>query len=178
MQTSQNKSSHLKPHKNSTPKSHLLEIKRNFSMPLEQLYKAFTNTEAIKLWWWPKGLYTDHVEMDFTIGGKFFINMKGFDQGGGGMTGNFVEIVENERIVMSDSFADEKGNAITAEQAKIPGEWPKLVYITLEFSSVDEHTSQLVLSQEGIPNELQKDCIQGWNESFDKLEEHFSTRKQ
>jgi hypothetical protein len=33
---------------------------------------------------------------------------------GGGMTGQFEELTENERIVMSDQFADENGRAISA----------------------------------------------------------------
>jgi uncharacterized protein YndB with AHSA1/START domain len=178
MQTSQDKSNQVSLHKNSTPQAKLLIIEREFDVPVEQLFEAFATAENVKIWWWPKGLYADHVDLDFREGGKFFINMKGFDQGGDGMTGRFEKIVENESIVMTDQFADEKGNAISAKEANMPGEWPEVGYITFEFSAVDENTSRFHLSQEGVPNELQKDCIQGWTESFDKLENYLSGRKQ
>lgn len=166
-----------KEYKNSVPQSKLLVIERKFHVPVDQLYDAFKNVEALKVWWWPKGLHSDHIDFDFREGGRYFINMKGLDVGGGGMTGQFVEIVEKERIVMTDQFADAEGHPITAQEAKIPGVWPELIYITFDFGQVDENTSRFTLFQQGIPNEAQKDCIQGWSESFDKLEKYLNDRK-
>ncbi|MDD4974110.1 MAG: SRPBCC domain-containing protein [Bacteriovorax sp.] len=180
MQTSQERENRPSTHMNSTLQSKLLEIEHKFKVPIDQLFEAFTTSEALKNWWWPEGLYSDHIEMDFREGGKYFINMKGFnrsDSGGGGMTGQFEEIIDNKRIVMTDQFADEKGRAISAEEAKMPGTWPKRGYITFDFDSVDDNTSNLKLSQAGIPNEVQKDCIQGWSEIFNKLEKYLNDRK-
>lgn len=177
MQTSRENKNESSVHKNSTSESKLLVIDREFNVPVEKLFDAFTNADALKIWWWPKGLYADSIHINFREGGKYFINMKGYDQGGGGMTGQFEEIIENERIVMTDQFADENGLPISAAEAKMPGAWPELVYITFDFEYVDEHKSFLELSQQGVPNELQKDCIQGWSESFDKLEKYLKVRK-
>lgn len=167
-------------HLSSTPQSKLLVIEREFNVPVDQLFEAFTTDKALKTWWWPKGLYSDHVEWEFREGGYYFINLKGLDSGGGGggVTGQFEEIVNNKRIVMTDSFADEKGNAITAMEANMSGEdWPEVAYITFEFDSIDENTSKFKLSHQGIPNKEQKDCIQGWSESFDKLKKYLNDRK-
>jgi uncharacterized protein YndB with AHSA1/START domain len=157
---------------NAVPVPQSLEILREFSAPVEELFQAFTKPDVIKIWWWPQNLYADHVDLDFREGGKYFINMKGFDRGGGGMTGIFQEIIPNKRIVMSDQFADLNGKPISAREAKMAGNWPEEVRITLEFSSLGDNGSQLHLSQEGIPAELQADCIQGWEQSFDKLENY------
>lgn len=178
MQTSETKNSAPFLHKNSTPQSDLLQIRRDFNVPVERLFSAFKSSADLKNWWWPQGLYADRVDLDFREGGHYFINMKGFDQGGGGMTGDFEEIVENSRIVMTDNFANEEGEAITAAEAKMEGEWPETIYITFEFDSRDENTSRLILSQEGIPNEMQEECIQGWSESFDKLEKYLGQNRQ
>ena len=175
MQASQVRENQSSVHKNSNPQSKLMEIEHKFNVPVDQLFDAFTTSEALKIWWWPKGLHSDHIEIDFRESGKYFINMKGFDRGGG-MTGQFEEIVKNKRIVMTDQFADENGQPISAEEAGMPGAWPELIYITFDFDSVDKNTSCFKLSQEGIPNEVQKDCIQGWSESFDKLEKYLSAR--
>lgn len=175
MQTTQQKTRATHSHLNSTPQSKLLKIEREFKAPVDRLFDAFTTAEAIKVWWWPKNLYADRVDYDFREGGLYLINMKGLDKGGGGMVGQFEEIIENKRIVMSDRFADENGKPISAEEAKVEGVWPELIYITLEFSSNGENASQLNLSQQGVPNEMQKDCIQGWNESFDKLKKYLET---
>lgn len=152
----------------------LLVIERQFDVPVAKLFAAFTSAEDLKIWWWPKGLYADHVDLDFRVGGKYFINMKGFDQSGGGMTGQFEVIVKNERLIMTDSFADKEGNPISASEAGMEGDWPSEILITFDFYSVDENRSGFRLEQNGIPTPMQKDCIQGWNESFDKLASHLN----
>lgn len=182
METSQNENTRANDltnsHKNSTAQSPLLQIERKFDVPVSQLFESFQTSEALKQWWWPKGLHADRIDLDFREGGKYFINMKGIDGGGGGMTGQFQEIVENKHIMMTDQFADKTGRAISAQEAKMPGVWPELVYITFEFHNIGENKSRLLLSQEGIPNEMQKDSIQGWSEMFDKLESYLAGRKQ
>ncbi|UXR63959.1 SRPBCC domain-containing protein [Bdellovibrio bacteriovorus] len=177
MQTSQAKGTQSSVHKQSTPTAKLLEMDRKFNVPVDQLFAAFATSESLKKWWWPEGIYTDQVDLEFREGGRYFINMKGYEQGSGGMTGHFEEIVTNQRIVMTDQFADTDGNAISPEEAKMPGQWPEMAYITFEFEALDNNTSRFKLSQEGIPNEFQKDCIQGWSESFDKLEKYLSDRR-
>ena len=107
--------------------------------------------------------------------------MKGQVQGKdarGGMTGKFDEIADNERIVMTDSFADDEGRAISAEEAGMPGQWPEQVFITFEFEAAGKEASRLRLAQQGIPDEMQRDCVQGWSESFDKLERYLAGRRQ
>ncbi len=158
-------------YKYSTLESSLLEIEREFKVPVEQLFGAFMSEDAIKAWWWPKGLHADRIDLDFREGGRYFINMEGSEGGGsGGMTGEFKELVENERIVMTDQFADQEGRVISAKEAQMPGTWPEVLHITFEFVSVDDTTSRLLLFHEGVPNEMQEECLQGWSESFDKLE--------
>ncbi|MGE5085204.1 MAG: SRPBCC family protein [Bacillota bacterium] len=177
MQPSQSRSQ-ASLHKGSTPQSKLLQIERKFNVPVDQLFNAFTTSESLKKWWWPQGLYADKVEVDFHEGGRYFINMKGNpDLGGGGMTGQFEEIETNKRIVMTDNFANEQGQKISSKEANMPGEWPKQGFITFEFESLDHNTSRFMLYQEGIPNELQDDCIKGWTESFDKLEKFLEILK-
>jgi uncharacterized protein YndB with AHSA1/START domain len=177
MSTTQHKDTASKMHKNPSTTSPLIEISREFDVPVSQLFDAFKSEEALKTWWWPKGLYADHVEMDFREGGTYFVNMKGFDQGGGGVTGRFEEIVENKRIVMTDQFADAFGKPISAKEAKMQGEWPQELQVTFEFEAIDEDTSCFHLSQEGVPQEMQQECLKGWSSSFDKLEEYLRETK-
>lgn len=178
MQPSQQRPQQTSPHRNSTPQSKLLTMERKFNVPVDQLYYAFTTPESLKEWWWPQGLYADKVEVDLREGGRLFINMKGNPNlGGGGMTGTFEEIETNKRIVITDNFANDKGQPITAKEANMPGEWPKQGFITFEFKALDDNTSRFNLYQEGVPNELQDDCIKGWTESFDKLDAYLKKGK-
>jgi uncharacterized protein YndB with AHSA1/START domain len=163
-----------------SPNPKLLEVRREFQVPVARLFEAFSSAESLKAWWWPNGLRADRIDLDFREGGRYFISMKGQVQGqdaSGGMTGEFEEIVKNERIVMTDSFADEKGRAISAQEAGMSGQWPEQIFITFEFEAEGAAASRFRLAQQGIPDEMQKDCIQGWSESFDKLEKYLAGRK-
>jgi uncharacterized protein YndB with AHSA1/START domain len=180
MQTKQEKQNRPSMTEGSAPDPKLLEIRRDFQVPVVRLFEAFGSAEALKAWWWPDGLHADRIDLQFREGGRYFISMKGQVQGkdvSGGMTGEFEEIVENKRIVMTDSFADERGRAISAQEAGMPGQWPEQISITFEFEAAGNAASRFRLAQQGIPDEMQKDCIQGWSESFDKLERYLTGRK-
>ncbi|MGZ3690476.1 MAG: SRPBCC family protein [Pseudobdellovibrio sp.] len=152
-----------------------IEIRRQFAVSVKKLFQAFTSAEALKAWWWPKDLYADKVNLDFKIGGRYFINMQGSTKGGGaGMTGQFTEIIENRRIVMTDQFANEQGQAITAKEANMAGDWPATATIILEFDDLENDRSQLHLIQNGIPFDVQEDCVKGWEQSFDKLDKYLT----
>ena len=179
MQTTQEKRNQPSISEGSAPSPKLLEIRRDFQVPVAVLFEAFASAEALKVWWWPDGLHADKIDFDFREGGRYFIGMKGQVQGkdaSGGMTGEFEEIVKNERIVMTDSFADETGRAISAQEAGMPGQWPEQISITFEFEAAGKAASRFRLAQQGIPDEMHKDCIQGWSESFGKLERHLAGR--
>ncbi len=180
MQTKQEKRKQRSIEEGSAASSNLLEIRRDFQVPVARLFEAFSSGAALKAWWWPNGLHADRIDFDFRENGRYFISMKGQVQGkdaSGGMTGEFEEIVENERIVMTDSFADEKGRAISPQEAGMPGRWPEQINITFVFEAKGQSASRLRLAQQGIPDEMQKDCVKGWSESFDKLERYLGGRK-
>jgi len=180
MQTSQLEQNQHSIGEGSALNPKLLEVRRQFQAPVARLFEAFTSAEALKAWWWPNGLHADRIDYDFREGGKYFINMSGKVQGkdaSGGMMGEFKKIVQDELIVMTDSFADQNGRAISAREAGMSGEWPEIITITFAFEPAGESASRLHLAQQGIPEEMQKDCVQGWSESFDKLVRYLADRK-
>jgi len=81
------------------------------------------------------------------------------------------EIVEPERIVYTDSFADEKGNPVPASHYGMTGEWPLETLVTVTFEEHDGKT-KMTLRHVGMPSGEMSDMAgAGWNESFDKLAE-------
>jgi uncharacterized protein YndB with AHSA1/START domain len=86
-------------------------------------------------------------------------------------TGVYKEIVAEKKLVCTDSFCDDKGNAISAADLGMPGNWSMecLVTVTLE---ADGDKTNMELHHEGIPAEMHDDCTTGWQQSFDKLEEN------
>ena len=46
------------------------------------------------------------------------------------------------------------------------------IFITFEFEADGPDSSRLKLSHQGIPNEGQAECLNGWNQMFNKLEDY------
>lgn len=158
-------------HKNSTSQSPLVEISRVFQASVESLWSAWSEPEMLKQWWGPENYSCPDAKIDFRVGGKSLLAMKGPDGKVIWSGGTYEEIVPKTKIVSTDSFMDEKGNVISAEDAGMPGNWQSdTLYITVEFEKLGENETKMGLSHEGIPKEMYDDCVSGWNSSIDKLQ--------
>jgi len=148
-----------------------LDIVRFFNAPIEKVWQAWTDPEAVKKWWGPKDFTAPHVKMDFKVNGKYLFCMKGPDGKEYWSTGIYKEIVPNEKIVMTDSFADEKGNVVSATNYGMEG-FPLELEVILNFKKMENGKTEMTLQHSEFPEGQIMDLTrQGWNQSFDKLEE-------
>lgn len=146
-------------------------IQREFNLPLSKVWRALTEPEEFKKWWGPKDFTCPSSEINAKLGGKYLSCMRGPDGKEYWSTGVVKEFVPEKKLVITDSFSDEKGNIRSASEYGLPGDWPRELLITLELEEADGAT-KLNLHHEGIPPEMHDECVQGWNESFDKLEKN------
>jgi len=151
-----------------------LIIERVFDAPRELVWRAWTEPEMAMRWWGPKGFTAPACEIDFRVGGKILSAMQSpeFNEGRPiWSTGVYREIDPLERIVMSDSFADEHGNVVPATHYGMGEEFPLEMLVTVTFEDLDGKT-RMTLRHEGLPaGEMKDGAGAGWNESFDKLAE-------
>jgi uncharacterized protein YndB with AHSA1/START domain len=148
-----------------------LNITRIFDAPRELVWKAWTEPEHFKRWWGPKNFTCPVCEMDFRVGGRYLNCMRSADGKDFWTTGVYREIVPQEKIVYTDSFADEKGNEVPPSYYGMPGEWGKESIVTLILEEIDGKT-KMTLRHTGIPSgDMSTNTQQGWNELFDKLAE-------
>lgn len=146
-----------------------LVIKRVFNAPRELVWKAWTDPEMLKKWWGPRAFSTPHAEIDLREGGKWFNCMRGEGQDIW-CTGRYLELVPLERLVMTDSFADEHGNVVPSTVYGMEGV-PLEMYITVELKDLGGKT-EMTMTHKGLPaGEHFEGATIGWNESFDKLDE-------
>jgi len=160
-----------------TAKSKPLVITRIFNAPRELVWKAWTEVERMKKWWGPRIFAVPSCKIDFRVGGKFLYCMKSNSgekiwQKGIWGTGVYKEIIPMEKIVFSDSFADEKGDIVPAAYYGMQGNFPLEMLVTVTFEKFEGNKTKMTLKHEGIPKgEHFAGANQGWNESFDKLAE-------
>jgi uncharacterized protein YndB with AHSA1/START domain len=147
---------------------------RVFDAPRDLVWRAWTETERIKRWWGPKDFTAPAVNIDLRVGGAWLHAMQSADFNDGKpiwSTGVFREIVEPERIVMTDSFADEQGNIVPASHYGMDGDFPDQMLITVVFEDLGDRT-KMTLRHEGLPaGEHLTGANIGWNQSLDKLAE-------
>ncbi|MBI4057699.1 SRPBCC domain-containing protein [Candidatus Microgenomates bacterium] len=156
-----------------------LVITRVFDAPVETVWKYWTDPETFKKWWGPKDFTCPVAKIDFRVGGKYHVAMHG--PAGGEFdkdlwsTGTYQEIDPMKKIVVTDSFADEKGDVVPASYYGMLESFPMETTISITF---EQHPpagggkTKMTLyypSTEGIEGKMLDDMTQGWNQSFDKL---------
>ena len=148
-----------------------LVIERVFDAPRELVWRAWTDPEMFTKWWGPKGFTTPHCEIDLRVGGRLLNCMRSPEGQDYWSTGVYREIVPLERIVCTDSFADEKGNVVPATHYGMTADVPLEMLVTVTFEDLDGKT-RMTLRHEGLPaGEMREGAGTGWSESFDKLAE-------
>ena len=148
-------------------------INRVFNLPVSVVWLAWTDAEYFKKWWGPRGFTCPSSKMEARVGGKYLNCMRGPDGKEYWSTGVVKELIPERKLVVTDSFSDDKGNIKPASEYGMPGDWPKELLITVYLEEADGAT-KMKLRHQGIPAEMREDCIKGWNESLDKLEENIT----
>lgn len=163
-----NKTSKTKQIKNAD-----LIITRIINAPRERVWKAWSDPKQVVRWWGPKIFSSPLCKIDFRVGGKYLFCMQSDSgpeawQKGLWSTGVYKEIVPIEKIVYTDSFADEHGNVVPATHYGMKS-FPSELAVTLTFKEVEGSKTKMTLQHSGLPVETKEMCKTGWNESFDKL---------
>jgi PhnB protein len=112
-----------------------LNVVRAFDAPLEQVWKAWTESEMLDQWWAPKPYKAVTKSMDFREGGSWLYNMVGPQGDSQWCKENFKSITLHKRITNAVNFCDEDGH----ENADFPTmHWKK------EFIENDSDTTVAV----------------------------------
>ena len=147
-------------------------IKRTFDAPRRRVWLAWTEPDQWKRWFAPKGFTIPSLRMNVQVGGEFLYCLRPPDGKDVCGTGIYREVVEMEKIVMTDAFSDEKGNVVPPSYYDMGEDWTDEVLITVTFEELEYCTTQLTLRQSGLPaGEMTEGSEQGWNEAFDNLAE-------
>jgi uncharacterized protein YndB with AHSA1/START domain len=148
-------------------------IERTFDAPVDLIWQMWTDPEHFKKWYGPQGFTVPVADMDMRVGGKRLICMASPD---GSMmmwtTGEYVDIVPNERLVYTESPADENGNVVSPSAMGMPDGYPATTEVTVLLENLDGRT-KIVMMHAGVPAD--SGAGGGWEQAFDKLADHIET---
>jgi uncharacterized protein YndB with AHSA1/START domain len=81
-----------------------LVLTRLIDVPAENLFRAWTEPELLKKWFAPLPYTTPVAELDVRTGGANFIVMRAPDGTEMPLHGVYLEVVRNERLVLTDAY--------------------------------------------------------------------------
>jgi uncharacterized protein YndB with AHSA1/START domain len=149
-----------------------LFIERTFDAPRELVFRAWSDPKHLARWWGPRDYTTTDWNIDFRVGGKYVYCMRSPEGDAIWATGYYREIVPPERIVCTDSFADEQGNVVPASHYGMEGDFALEMLLTITFEELPGGGTKMTLEHAGLPaGDMQEGAGTGWNQSFDKLVE-------
>ena len=154
-------------------------ISRTFDVPRDVVWQAWTDRERLMQWFGPKGFAMVKATLDLRPGGVFHYCLRTPD--GTDMWGKFVyrEIEAPRRIVLVNSFSDEKGG-ITRHP--MSATWPLQLLttttlteqggkttVTVEWSPLDATDAERH-TFDGAHDSMK----QGWGGTFEQLAEYLA----
>lgn len=144
-------------------------IERNLDAPVATVWQMWVDPEHFKAWYGPMGASIPVADMDVQVGGKRLVAME-MDTPNGPMkmffTGEYKEIVENQRLVYTEAMADENGNPKTAAEMGMPDDHPMETQVIVELEDLGGKT-KMVMTHVGVPAD--SPGAMGWNMAIDKL---------
>lgn len=150
----------------------VLVVERTFDAARELVFKAFSESERLEKWWGPQGWKTENLQFDFEPNGVWHYCMTCVDEAQGDFygqkscgKGTFHEIVEPEKIVYTDLFVDDQGNAVEGMPALL---------ITMNF--VEQEGKTLVntrtefASEEALGQVVEMGVVEGVSSQYERLD--------
>jgi uncharacterized protein YndB with AHSA1/START domain len=131
-----------------------LTITRTFDAPRELVFSAWTKPEHLMRWFAPNGFTVPSCEMDFRVGGKYRLCMRGFGQEHW-VSGEYREIVALERIVWTGILSHDGNEIVT----------------TVTFTDLGAKTRLTVHQTYSIDTDSTRGARYGWTETLDHLAE-------
>jgi uncharacterized protein YndB with AHSA1/START domain len=146
-----------------------LVIERTFEAHPEVIWRMWTKPEHFAAWYGPGGATIPVAKMDVRVGGIRLLCMEMATPDGTmqmWFTGEYLEVIENQRLVYTDSMSDENGNVISPEQLGMPQGHPTTTEVRVELENFNGGT-RMVLTHAGIPAD--SPGAAGWAMALDNL---------
>jgi uncharacterized protein YndB with AHSA1/START domain len=129
------------------------------------VFDALTTPDGIAQWWGPDAGPVLFAETDVRIGGRFRVRFRMLDGTEHESTGEYLEVVESKRLVMSWQWTSGGEPEEDGEESRIE----------IDLKSTDTGT-EITFTHARLRTQASRASHeQGWAGALDKLVRHFST---
>ncbi|HEY6503696.1 MAG TPA: SRPBCC domain-containing protein [Chitinophagaceae bacterium] len=134
-----------------------LFVVREFDAPLEQVWKAWTDSTLLDQWWAPKPWKANTTSMDFREGGLWLYYMEGPDGSRHYCRADYNSVTPHKSFIAEDAFCDENGN--------INHDFPRMLWKVM-FSKSGDGTKVDIEIKFATVEDLEKIIEMGFQEGF------------
>ena len=139
------------------PDQKQLKVTRNFSAPVDLVWKAWTDPEILDKWWAPKPWKAVTKSMDFRPGGRWLYSMNGPAGERHWSKSDFLKNNAQSMYEAMEAFCDQEGN----ENTDIPA-----MHWNVQFSQTGSVTRVEVLISFPTEEAIEKIVEMGFKEGF------------
>jgi uncharacterized protein YndB with AHSA1/START domain len=147
-------------------------IERSFDAPVDLIWQMWTDPAHFAAWYGPDGATIPVAKMDVRVGGTRLVSMEVQTPNGPmqmWFTGEYREVVENQRLVYTESMSDEHGSVLSPADMGMAAGHPTTTEVRVELEDVAGRT-KMVMTHAGIPAD--SPGAAGWTMAFNKLADH------
>jgi uncharacterized protein YndB with AHSA1/START domain len=144
-------------------------IERIFDAAVDLVWQMWTDPEHFSAWYGPEGSTIPVAKLDVRAGGQRLVCMEIPSPDGAiqmWFAGEYREVVENQRLVYTESVSDEHGNAPSPADTSIEEGHPVTTEVRVELTDLG-HRTRMVMTHIGIPAD--SPGAAGWVMAVDKL---------
>lgn len=139
-------------------KSKVIRVEKTYAVPLEKVWRAWTNGEVLDQWWAPKPWKAVTKAMDFREGGQWLYSMEGPDGEKHWSKSVYKSINNLSSFEAIDTFCDENGNNDPTFAAS---------YWYVSFKTIDTKTLVAINIRFETSADLEEILEMGFKEGFE-----------
>lgn len=155
-----------------------VRIDRTFDAPVDLIWQMWTDPEHFAAWYGPTGARMPVAKMDVRAGGTRLVCMEVTTPNGlmqMWFTGEYREVIENTRLVYTESMSNENGDIVAPSDVGMPPGHPTTTEVRVELEDLGGRT-KMVMTHIGIPAD--SPGATGWAMAFDKMVTYLDTPSQ
>ena len=168
-------------HMTDTSKEYNVVVTRVFDAPVEQVWKAWSESEQVMRWWGPSGFTSPMAKMDFRVGGRSLVCMRAPKEFGGQdmfNTWTYQKIDSLERIEFILNFSDKDGNKLSPAKMGLPPGIPEDVPHVIVFKKLGENKTEMTVTEYGYASQETVNMSKsGLDQCLDKMAASFKNQK-
>lgn len=162
-----------------------LVITRVFPIPLDEMWRAWTEREQLMKWFGPQGVTIPHATLDLRPSGLFHYCMRGLDAMDRWAKWTFQACTRPDRLEFVISFADENANTV---RAFFDAGWPLEMRTLVTFAHhaglghgtvvrIESSAFQVTDAEQKTFDAGHESMRHGWGGTFDRLAEYLAAKE-